>query len=170
MSKSSRGAGEIQVIATPGHLPDSVCLCLFESGVPVALFSGDTLFADDVGRPDLRDRELNSQEPPQYFTIRSSVSSLSFHQTSKFTRLSRGRILGRETNLVRALHDNRPGSRNQTGRCNRMIGACSYKPCSQTCLTDRRLQPIGSGQLARRPVFIGLPCGRSSSACRVQYI
>jgi len=56
------GTGEIQVIATPGHSPDSICLCLFESSVPVALFSGDTLFAGDVGRPDLRDRELDSQE------------------------------------------------------------------------------------------------------------
>ena len=49
-------------MATPGHSPDSICLCLLESGVPVALFSGDTLFAGDVGRPDLRDREIGSQE------------------------------------------------------------------------------------------------------------
>ena len=56
------GAMEIEVIATPGHSPDSICLCLLESGVPVALFSGDTLFAGDVGRPDLRDRETGSRE------------------------------------------------------------------------------------------------------------
>lgn len=56
------GAVEIEVIETPGHSPDSVCLCLLESGVPVALFSGDTLFAGDVGRPDLRDGEIGSQE------------------------------------------------------------------------------------------------------------
>jgi glyoxylase-like metal-dependent hydrolase (beta-lactamase superfamily II)/rhodanese-related sulfurtransferase len=56
------GTAEIGVIATPGHSPDSICLCLFEAGVPVALFSGDTLFAGDVGRPDLRDREIASHE------------------------------------------------------------------------------------------------------------
>jgi len=56
------GSVEIEVIATPGHSPDSVCLCLFKSGVPVALFSGDTLFAGDVGRPDLRDLEVGAQE------------------------------------------------------------------------------------------------------------
>ena len=56
------GAMEVEVIATPGHSPDSICLCLLESGVPVALFSGDTLFAGDVGRPDLRDREMGSHE------------------------------------------------------------------------------------------------------------
>jgi len=52
------GNVEIEVIATPGHSPDSICLCLFESGDPMALFSGDTLFAGDVGRTDLRDLEV----------------------------------------------------------------------------------------------------------------
>jgi hydroxyacylglutathione hydrolase len=56
------GRVEIEVIATPGHSPDSVCLCLFKSGAPVALFSGDTLFAGDVGRPDLRDLEVGAHE------------------------------------------------------------------------------------------------------------
>ena len=52
------GSLEIMVLDTPGHSPDSVCLCAYEQGRPVAVFSGDTLFAGDVGRPDLRDREL----------------------------------------------------------------------------------------------------------------
>ncbi len=56
------GTVEIEVIETPGHSPDSICLCVLESGVPVALFSGDTLFAGDVGRPDLRDQEVGSHE------------------------------------------------------------------------------------------------------------
>ena len=56
------GSAEIEAIATPGHSPDSICLCLLESGVPVALFSGDTLFPGDVGRPDLRDLEVGARE------------------------------------------------------------------------------------------------------------
>ena len=56
------GSVEIEVIETPGHSPDSICLFLFESGVPVVLFSGDTLFAGDVGRPDLRDLEVGTRE------------------------------------------------------------------------------------------------------------
>src|SRR3984957_6352061 len=56
------GIVELEVIETPGHSPDSICLSVLESGVPVALFSGDTLFAGDVGRPDLRDGEVGSQE------------------------------------------------------------------------------------------------------------
>jgi len=35
---------------------------VLESGVPLVLFSADTLFAGDVGRPDLRDREIGSHE------------------------------------------------------------------------------------------------------------
>jgi glyoxylase-like metal-dependent hydrolase (beta-lactamase superfamily II)/rhodanese-related sulfurtransferase len=56
------GTVQIEIITTPGHSPDSICLCVFESGVPVALFSGDTLFAGDVGRPDLRDLEVGARE------------------------------------------------------------------------------------------------------------
>ncbi|HEX5024638.1 MAG TPA: MBL fold metallo-hydrolase [Agriterribacter sp.] len=44
----------IQVIHTPGHTMESTCYLLKdESGKPVGLFSGDTLFIGDVGRPDL---------------------------------------------------------------------------------------------------------------------
>jgi hydroxyacylglutathione hydrolase len=42
------------VLHTPGHTMESSCYLLKnESGKPVALFSGDTLFIGDVGRPDL---------------------------------------------------------------------------------------------------------------------
>ena len=44
----------IQVIHTPGHTMESTCYLLKdESGKDVALFTGDTLFIGDVGRPDL---------------------------------------------------------------------------------------------------------------------
>src|SRR5580692_7944271 len=53
---------QIEVNEKPGHSPDSICLSVLESGQPVALFAGDTLFAGDVGRPDLRDGEMGSHE------------------------------------------------------------------------------------------------------------
>ena len=44
----------IKVLHTPGHTMESTCYLLInEVGKQVALFSGDTLFIGDVGRPDL---------------------------------------------------------------------------------------------------------------------
>ena len=44
----------IRVLHTPGHTMESTSyLLLNEYKKPVALFSGDTLFIGDVGRPDL---------------------------------------------------------------------------------------------------------------------
>jgi hydroxyacylglutathione hydrolase len=48
------GSITIKVLHTPGHTMESTCyLVLDESGKAKALFSGDTLFIGDVGRPDL---------------------------------------------------------------------------------------------------------------------
>jgi len=44
----------LKVLHTPGHTMESTCYVLAdENGKEVALFSGDTLFIGDVGRPDL---------------------------------------------------------------------------------------------------------------------
>jgi len=51
------GSLEVMVIETPGHSPDSVTYLVREGGLAVAVFTGDTLFVGDVGRPDLRDAE-----------------------------------------------------------------------------------------------------------------
>ncbi len=48
------GQVSIEVLHTPGHTMESVCYLLRdEGGKPRALFTGDTLFIGDVGRPDL---------------------------------------------------------------------------------------------------------------------
>ena len=48
------GNVKIKVLHTPGHTMESACyLLLDEAGLPHSLFSGDTLFLGDVGRPDL---------------------------------------------------------------------------------------------------------------------
>lgn len=48
------GAIKIKVLHTPGHTMESSCYLLIdEEGNDYALFSGDTLFLGDVGRPDL---------------------------------------------------------------------------------------------------------------------
>jgi glyoxylase-like metal-dependent hydrolase (beta-lactamase superfamily II)/rhodanese-related sulfurtransferase len=46
----------IQVLDTPGHTPDCICYVVTDKsrgGEPAVVFSGDTLFVGDVGRPDL---------------------------------------------------------------------------------------------------------------------
>lgn len=46
----------IQVVATPGHTPESITLAVREHAgddAPAGLLTGDTLFLGDVGRPDL---------------------------------------------------------------------------------------------------------------------
>jgi hydroxyacylglutathione hydrolase len=53
------GKASIQVIETPGHTPESICLIVTDqekSSSPWAVLTGDTLFIGDVGRPDLSPR------------------------------------------------------------------------------------------------------------------
>ena len=50
----------LHALHTPGHSPDSISILLKdENGKDHALFSGDTLFIGDVGRPDLREKAGN---------------------------------------------------------------------------------------------------------------
>ena len=50
----------IQVLHTPGHTMESSCFLLKdENGKDIALFSGDTLFLGDVGRPDLAQKSAS---------------------------------------------------------------------------------------------------------------
>ncbi len=54
------GNVKLKSINTPGHSPDSICILLInEFGKELALFTGDTLFVGDVGRPDLRENVGN---------------------------------------------------------------------------------------------------------------
>ena len=51
---------KLKAISTPGHSPDSICiLAIDENNNEKALFTGDTLFVGDVGRPDLRENAGN---------------------------------------------------------------------------------------------------------------
>lgn len=57
------GAITIQALHTPGHTPESTAYLLRDaSGRPYAIFTGDTLFIGDVGRPDLAQQSGHSPE------------------------------------------------------------------------------------------------------------
>lgn len=49
------GTINLSILETPGHTPESICILAKDAAdkSPAKLFSGDTLFIGDVGRPDL---------------------------------------------------------------------------------------------------------------------
>ncbi len=59
----SVGKLKIKVIHTPGHTLESTCYLLHDqAGAPYCIFTGDTLFVGDVGRPDLFSGNLTKEE------------------------------------------------------------------------------------------------------------
>lgn len=53
----------IKAIHTPGHTIESTCYLIYdEQGNEHSIFTGDTLFVGDVGRPDLMSGNLNKEE------------------------------------------------------------------------------------------------------------
>lgn len=74
------GKVRIKVLHTPGHtLESSTFLLLDESGKKHAIFSGDTLFLGDVGRPDLAikaDVSLTDLAEMLYDSLRNKIMSL----------------------------------------------------------------------------------------------
>lgn len=49
----------LRALNTPGHSPDSICIVLTYAGEDRVVFTGDTLFIGDCGRPDLRESAGN---------------------------------------------------------------------------------------------------------------
>ncbi|GAA0873402.1 MBL fold metallo-hydrolase [Gangjinia marincola] len=75
------GGATISAINTPGHSPDSISIVAKE-GDEVAVFTGDTLFIGDVGRPDLRENVGNMTAKRQelaemmYHTVQHKYNDL----------------------------------------------------------------------------------------------
>lgn len=73
----------LKVLHTPGHTMESTCYLLKdEKGKDVALFSGDTLFIGDVGRPDLAQKlvtDLTQEKLAGYLfdSLRNKIMPLS---------------------------------------------------------------------------------------------
>ncbi|MFL5752537.1 MAG: rhodanese-like domain-containing protein [Bacteroidia bacterium] len=76
----SIGKVKIKVLHTPGHtLESSTYLLLDESGKEHAIFTGDTLFIGDVGRPDLAIKSDLTQEDlagMMYESLRNKIMKL----------------------------------------------------------------------------------------------
>ncbi len=68
------GSGNITAVFTPGHTPESISYLVNDK----YLLTGDTLFTDGVGRPDLKaDAEQAIQKAGQLFTSIGKILSLS---------------------------------------------------------------------------------------------
>lgn len=68
------GDVKIKVLHTPGHTMESTCyLLLDEQGKEHALFSGDTLFIGDVGRPDLAQKAAGMTQEELAATLYRSL-------------------------------------------------------------------------------------------------
>lgn len=75
------GEIEIEVLHTPGHTMESSCFLAYDpSGKAHALFSGDTVFLGDVGRPDLAQKAasmtMEELAGTLYDSIREKVMTL----------------------------------------------------------------------------------------------
>ncbi|MEP6927529.1 MAG: rhodanese-like domain-containing protein [Ginsengibacter sp.] len=73
------GNTTLEVIHTPGHTLESTCYLLSdENRKPYCLFTGDTLFVGDVGRPDLSSGNMTSSELASimYDTIQNKLMPL----------------------------------------------------------------------------------------------
>jgi hydroxyacylglutathione hydrolase len=77
------GGSMLEALNTPGHSPDSICIvAIDETRKEKAVFTGDTLFIGDCGRPDLREsagaitakRELLASQ--MYHSLREQLMKL----------------------------------------------------------------------------------------------
>ncbi|HLP53605.1 MAG TPA: rhodanese-like domain-containing protein [Fluviicola sp.] len=76
------GSCSIRVLHTPGHTIESACFLLSdEKGNPNAVFTGDTLFVGDVGRPDLLSGNLDANELASrlYDSVKNQLAPLPDH-------------------------------------------------------------------------------------------
>lgn len=92
---------KLKAINTPGHSPDSICvLAEDENGKETALFTGDTLFVGDVGRPDLRENTGNITAQKEelarqmYHSTRDKLMKLP-HQVTVYPAHGPGSLCGK---------------------------------------------------------------------------
>lgn len=77
---------KLKVLYTPGHSPDSISLVVYDANSqPQAVFTGDTLFIGDCGRPDLREHtggihmSRTTLARKMYHSLREKLLSLPDH-------------------------------------------------------------------------------------------
>ena len=99
------GQCRLDFISTPGHTAESICVVmtdLSQSTRPRAIFTGDTLFVGDVGRPD-----LSANHTPQelaamlYHSLRDKLLKFP-EETEIFPAHGAGSLCGRQMSSERS--------------------------------------------------------------------
>src|SRR6201993_3933775 len=99
------GRCRFDFLSTPGHTTESICIAmtdLSEPAKPKAVFTGDTLFVGDVGRPD-----LSGEHTPQelaamlYHSLHDKVLKLP-DETEIFPAHGAGSLCGRQMSTERS--------------------------------------------------------------------
>jgi glyoxylase-like metal-dependent hydrolase (beta-lactamase superfamily II) len=83
-----------EAMHTPGHTLESTCYLLYdENKKPHAIFTGDTLFVGDVGRPDLSSGNMSSED----------LAAIMFNTMQNPSRLSVG-LYAERVDISRSLN------------------------------------------------------------------
>jgi glyoxylase-like metal-dependent hydrolase (beta-lactamase superfamily II)/rhodanese-related sulfurtransferase len=72
----------IDVLETPGHTPEHLCYIVTDTTIseePVGIFTGDTLFVGDVGRPDLFPDKKEELASKLYDSLHDKILKLPDH-------------------------------------------------------------------------------------------
>lgn len=99
----SIGGLKLQVVHTPGHTLESTCYLLHdEQDKPYCIFTGDTLFVGDVGRPDLFSGNMSKEELAgmMYDSLQTKIKTLAddvIVYPAHGPGSSCGKALGKET-------------------------------------------------------------------------
>lgn len=110
----------LKALHTPGHTLESTCYLLYdEQNIPYSIFTGDTLFVGDVGRPDLFSGNLSKEElaAMMYHSLQTKIKPLEDHI------------------IVYPAHG--PGS-----SCGKNLGPETYSTIGQQKLTNYALQAL----------------------------
>src|SRR5215468_228826 len=93
------GACRLRFLQTPGHTLESICILMNDRGQPdrpAAVFTGDTLFIGDVGRPDLSPTHTPTQLAAiMYHSIHEKLLTLP-DDTEVFPAHGAGSLCGKQ--------------------------------------------------------------------------
>jgi hydroxyacylglutathione hydrolase len=121
------GEIKLEVLHTPGHTLESSCYLLKDvNGKPHAVFTGDTLFVGDVGRPDLSSGDLGKEELASllYDSLQTKIATLP------------------DDVIVYPAHG--PGS-----RCGKNLGPDTYSTILEERKTNYALRPMGKEEFVK---------------------